>query len=330
MNITLPKQPFIAQQDGENRATVVIENLYPGYGVTLGNALRRVLLSSLPGAAVIAAKIEGVEHEFSALPHIQEDVIGILLNLKKQRFRLHSTEPVKAHILTKGEKQITGNDIKGPSELEVVSKDVPIATLTDSKAQLEMELLIQQGLGYKTAEEHKRDHDFEIGMIAVDSIFSPVLAANYRVEDMRVGERTDYNRLILFIETDGTLKPEQALRNSIEILLSQYQALKKIKLKAKTSAESFKKTGLSDKKARRKKKVSRKDKDKEAQLRKTKLEDLKLSSRTESALQDAGVRTVGGLLQKGEKNLREMKGVGDKAIKEIRRKIGRLGLVLEE
>ncbi len=326
MDITLPKKPYVAQRESDNKATLVIEGLYPGYGVTLGNALRRVLLSSLPGAAVSAVKIEGAEHEFSTLPYVQEDVIGIILNLKKQRFRLSSQEPLKAHILAKGKKDVTGADIKGPSELEVVSHQAPVASLTDSKAELEAELQVQNGLGYVTAEEHKATQDLEVGMIAVDSIFSPVLAVNYRIEDMRVGERTDFNRLILSIETDGTLAPEEAVERAVSILVDQYQAIKKVQaeksLSSTPSEEDEEEEGQSSK--------QEVTEVKEAELRKTKLEDLKLTSRTESALQEAGVRSVGGLLQKGEEGLRDIKGIGDKAIKEIRRKIGRLGLVLEE
>jgi DNA-directed RNA polymerase subunit alpha len=325
MNISLAKQPQMIQEDG-NTATIVVENLFPGYGLTLGNALRRVLLSSLPGAAIAAVKIEGVEHEFSTIPHIKEDVIEIILNLKKQRFRLKGNDSIRAQVSAKGEGAVTGKAIKGPSELEVVSQKALIATLTDPKARLEMELIIRPGLGYVTAEEHKRKEDFEVGMIVIDSIFSPVLAVNFRVENMRVGERTDYNALIFSIETDGTITPAEAFQRATQILVEQYKALEKVKVKKQAPAQVEAKE-VSPKKTEEI--LEKKPESKERKLRKIKIQDLKFSKRTESALVEAGVRTVGGILQKGEADLRKVKGLGDKAIKEIRRKIGRLGSVLE-
>jgi DNA-directed RNA polymerase subunit alpha len=218
--INLPNLPKIIKKEG-NKAVFEIEALYPGYGVTIGNSLRRVLLSSLSGAAVTQVKIKGVPHEFSTIPGVLEDVVTIMLNLKQLRFKVFTEEPQKATLKVKGEKKVRGGDINLPSQVELVNKDCHIATLTTKSAELEMELLIEKGIGYSPREARKKEK-LEIGAIPLDAIFTPIKRVSYRVENMRVGERTDYDRLFLEIETDGTISPEETFIQASEILVSHF------------------------------------------------------------------------------------------------------------
>lgn len=218
--IPLPLKPKIVEKKG-NWAKFEIEALYPGYGVTIGNSLRRVLLSSLEGAAVTQMKIKGVSHEFSTIPGVLEDVIQIMLNLKKLRFKMLTQEPLKATLKVKGEKKVKGSDFELPSQLELVNKDCHIATLTDKKAELEMEIQIEKGVGYLARERRKKEK-MAIGAILVDAIFTPIKRVAFSVENMRVGERTDFDRLFLEIETDGIISPEEAFFQASEILVSHF------------------------------------------------------------------------------------------------------------
>jgi DNA-directed RNA polymerase subunit alpha len=222
--IPLPKAPKIIKKE-KNKATFEIEALYPGYGVTIGNALRRVLLSSLEGAAVTQMKIKGVPHEFTTIPGVLEDVVTIMLNLKQLRFRMIGEEPQRASLKVKGEKEVKGADFELPAQLELVNPDCHIATLTSKNAKLEMEILVEKGVGY-LPRERKRKEKLEIGVIPVDAIFTPVKRVAIRTENMRVGERTDFDRLFLEIETDGTITPEEAFLKACEILINQFSFLK--------------------------------------------------------------------------------------------------------
>ena len=223
--ILLPKKPKIVNKK-DNKATFEIEALYPGYGITIGNSLRRVLLSSLHGVAITQVKIKGVQHEFSTIKGVLEDIIVITMNLRQMRFKLFSDEPQKATLKIKGEKEIKASDFEFPSQVEIVNKDCHIATLTDKKSELEMEIKIEKGLGYDPAEQRKRKEKLEVGSIAVDAIFTPVKRVSYKVENMRVGERTDFDKLKLEIETDGTVDPEQAFSRSCGILLDHFSMFK--------------------------------------------------------------------------------------------------------
>ena len=216
----LPSQPKVIEKK-DNFAVFEIEGLYPGYGVTIGNSLRRVLLSSLSGAAVTQIKIKGAQHEFSTISGVKEDVISILLNLKQLRFKLHSDEPQKAELKVKGIKKVKASLFKLPSQVELANKDLYIATLTSNSAELNIEIIIEKGLGYETVESRKKEK-LEIGTIAVDAAFTPVRKVSYRVENMRVGDRTDFDRLFLELETDGTLSPEEAFSKAAEILISHF------------------------------------------------------------------------------------------------------------
>jgi len=227
--IPLPSQPKIIEKKG-NRAIFQIEALYPGYGVTIGNSLRRVLLSSLAGAAVTRVKIRGIQHEFSTIPGILEDVIEIILNLKQLRFKLFTSEIQKARLKVKGEKEVKASDFELPSQVEIVNKTAHIATLTAKKAELEIEVQIEKGLGYQPRES-REEEKLEIGEISLDAIFTPVKKVSYQIENMRVGKRTDFDRLNLEIETDGQITPEEAFSQASEILVKHFSLF----------AEAFKK-----------------------------------------------------------------------------------------
>jgi len=245
--IPLPKS-FKISEKKDNYVSFVVEGLYPGYGVTLGNALRRVLLSSLSGAAIIEVKIKGVDHEFSTIPGILEDVITICLNLKLLRFKIYSDEPQKAMLKIRGEKKISGKDLELPSQLELVNPEQHIADLTDKKAYLEMEILVKKGIGYESREMRDKGK-LGAGQLSLDAAYTPMKRVSFDVENMRVGERTDFDRLILNIETDGTMTPENALIMATEILAEHLSLI---------IAEKEKLVGEKKKKVAKKKKVEKK------------------------------------------------------------------------
>ncbi|PIR58294.1 MAG: DNA-directed RNA polymerase subunit alpha [Parcubacteria group bacterium CG_4_10_14_0_2_um_filter_7_35_8] len=208
----------------ENQAVFEIESLYPGYGVTIGNSLRRVLLSSLPGAAITKMKIKGVPHEFSTIPGVFEDVIQIMLNLKKLRFKVFSEEPQQAILKAKGETDAKGKDFQMSSQLELINKNEHIASLTDKKADLEIEIEVEKGIGYIPREDRKRGK-LGIGEILLDAIYTPVKRVGYQVESMRVGERTDFDKLVMEVQTDGTISPQMAVSQAAQILLDHFSLI---------------------------------------------------------------------------------------------------------
>lgn len=314
MEITLPSKYKIVNA-GNTSATFEIENLYPGYGITIGNALRRVLLSSLKGAAVTTIKIKNASHEFSTLPHIIEDAVEIMLNLKQIRFKLDGDQPQQATLKVKGEGDITAESIICPGQLTVINKDAHIATLTDKKADLDIEMTIEKGLGYVPVEQRKKEK-LEIGTIAIDAIFTPVRKVNYEIENMRVGDRTDFNKIKLFVETDGSISPEDAFINAVDILVKQFSSL------TEENIETDGKEIVSEK--------EEKEAEAAEEITKTKIEDLNLSTRTINALTNNGVKTVGGLCKKTELALKEMEGLGEAGIKEIKKALMKLGLFLKE
>lgn len=220
----LPPKKVVSVETGTNAGTVTIEGCHPGYGSTLGNSLRRVLLSSLPGAAITSVKIKGIKHEFSTIPGVLEDVVQIILNLKKIRFQVHGDEAVRASLKVKGERVVTAADFKVSSDVEVVSTDALVATLTDKKAELELEVEINRGIGYIPVEQQVREEK-EVGVIAVDAIYTPVRRVNFTVQNMRVGKRTDYEKVILDIETDGSMSPKGAFDYAVNILVEQFSSL---------------------------------------------------------------------------------------------------------
>lgn len=316
-NVILPSKPRVISEDAIS-GVYEIDGLYPGYGHTLGNSLRRIILSSLPGAAITSVKIDGVSHEFSTIQGVKEDVITILLNLKKVRFKLLTDEPQTVTLFAKGSKAVTASDIKVPGQVEVLSKDFPIATITDKNTTLNIEMKVEKGLGY-IAKDVLQKGKVDIGVIAVDAIFTPIRRVNYEVENMRVGDRTDHNRLKISIETDGTLTPREALEKSIETMVSQLKAI--IGFKEEEISSSSEGMGVEG---------GAGEAGGESEISKMKVESLGLSTRTANALAAANIRTVGGLSRKKEEDLLETEGLGDKGIQEIKRALGNLGIVLKE
>ncbi len=223
-NILLPSKITFEPGSHENEAVLVVEPCYYGYGTTLGNALRRVLLSSLPGAAVTAVKIQGASHEFTSLENVKEDVLEIILNIKSLRMKVHADEPVKLKLKVSGAKEVTAKDIEPNADVEIVNPNLHIATLTDDKAEFDLELTVERGRGFRPTEERKNEGG-EIGLIAIDALFSPVRNVAYKVEHTRVGEITNFDKLVMTIETDGTITPEEAVRESSKILLDYFSLL---------------------------------------------------------------------------------------------------------
>jgi DNA-directed RNA polymerase subunit alpha len=222
--IALPQKIKFEKGDAEDQGLVVIEPCFPGFGITLGNSLRRVLLSSLPGAAVVGVKIKGADHEFMSLPHVKEDVLEIILNLKQLRFKLHSDEVVKMELEAHGEKEVKAKDFTKNSEAEIVNPDLSIAHITDMAGNLNIEIFVRKGRGYETIEARERTKH-ELGYIELDSPFSPVTSVSVNVENVRVGKMTNWDKLILNITTDGTIGVEEAFGKSTEILIEQFGAL---------------------------------------------------------------------------------------------------------
>ncbi|MFB6225025.1 MAG: DNA-directed RNA polymerase subunit alpha, partial [Candidatus Paceibacteria bacterium] len=223
MDIPLPNKPQLVEEKSENSAVYAIEPLFPGYGVTIANSLRRVMLSSLSGTAISSVRISGVDHEFSTIPNVLEDVVDISLNLKAINFRLHGVDEAKATLNVTGKKEVTAGDIETGSEVDVVNPDAPILTLSDPSESIEMELTITRGVGFVKADEHNLPR--EIGLIALDSVYSPVKRVSYSIEDIRVGDVTNYNKAIFEITTNGSISPYEAITHAADILVKQFQAL---------------------------------------------------------------------------------------------------------
>ena len=240
--IQLPEQVKIIKKEG-HRAIFEILPLMPGYGATIANPLRRVLLSSLEGAAVTSIKIKGVDHEFTTVPGVMEDIIQIILNVKRIRFKLYSEEPVKVSLHIKGDKEVTAADIKTTSDIEVVNPGQHIATLSDKKADFEMELDIERGVGYVPVEQRQKDK-LAIGVIAIDAIFSPVRMVNFTVDNIRVGQRIDYNRITIDIETDGSIEPEEALKRASEIIVKHFEIISSVEVQENKEKEKPKKKAV--------------------------------------------------------------------------------------
>jgi len=315
-HIVLPEKPRIVSED-ETKGVYEIDGLYAGYGHTLGNSLRRIILSSMPGYAITTVKIAGVPHEFSTLSGLSEDVISVLLNLKRVLFQMTGDEPQVVTLNVKGAKEVTAADIKLPSQVTIVNKDLHIATLTDKNASLDIEMTVEKGMGY-SAKETRGKGKMDVGTIATDAIFTPIRRVNYEVENMRVGERTDYNRLRMIIETDGTVSPHDALVASIEIMIRQLKAIVGFK---EEEPEMPEETVVDVSK--------KKDDSPDQEILKTRIENLNFSTRTSNALLGANVRTVGGLTRKKEDDLLDIDGLGPKGIQEIKQVLSNLGITLK-
>ncbi|MBI2063031.1 MAG: DNA-directed RNA polymerase subunit alpha [Candidatus Yanofskybacteria bacterium] len=231
----LPTEPKVVSKNG-NQAVFEIGPLFPGYGTTIGNTLRRVLMSSLDGAAITFMKIKGVDHEFSAISGVLEDVIEIILNLKRVRFKLFSDEPVTLVLSSKGEGEVTAANIKSTSDVEIINKNQHIATVTDKKIEFEMEITVERGIGYVPAEQRQKEK-LSVGKIAIDGIFTPIRNVNFTVENIRVGQRTDYNKVLLDVETDGSISPEEALKKASQILVEHFTIIKNVELPTEEAAK---------------------------------------------------------------------------------------------
>jgi len=224
-NIILPSRvDIVSDKKNPNKATITIEPCFYGYGKTLGNALRRVMLSSMPGGAVTAIKLKGATHEFSTLPNVKEDILEIMLNFKESRLKVFSNEPVKLTLRVKGEKEVTAADISKSSDVEIINPDLHLITLTGADADLEIEIIVSQGRGYVTS-EMRENEDLELGMISVDSIFTPIKNIGYKTENVRVGQITNYDKLIFDIETDGIVSPKDVFIQSVQILIDHFNIL---------------------------------------------------------------------------------------------------------
>ena len=294
------------QDQSETAATFVIKPIEPGYGNTLGNSLRRVLLSSIRGAAIVAFKIEGVNHEFTTVSGVKEDVVDIMLNLKNIRFKAHTDQPVELRLEKTGAGVVTAADISASADVEVVNPDQIIATIDDAKTKLAIDLVVEPGHGYRTIEQSSEDR-LHSDMIALDAVFSPVLRVRYKVDNTRVGQNSNLDRLDLTVETDGSISPREAFEEAAAILINQYTALA-----GSTTIESAPALG----------KETEDDSD-ELQVR---IEDLSLTARTTNALVNNEINTVHDLVNLTEQDLRELKGFGSKALDEVKDKIAELNL----
>ncbi|MDQ1282004.1 MAG: DNA-directed polymerase [Patescibacteria group bacterium] len=315
-NINLPSKPKIIKEEGD-KGVYEIDGLYPGYGYTLGNSIRRIIISSIPGVAITSLSIEGVKHEFSTIEGIKEDVISIILNLKAVNFVVHGDELQKIHLKVKGPKIITAKDIEHSSSVEIVNKDSYICEITD-KVSLDIEMNLEKGMGYISKEQVEKERT-AIGAISLDASFTPVKRASYEVENMRIGDRTDHNRLRLTIETDGTISPREVLEFSIATMITQLQSI-----------IGFKETESNDEGILSDGSVLDEKSDMENSPMKIKIEELEFSTRTENALISGGIKTLSGLLKKSEGDLKALGGLGDKAIEEIKELLDGKGLALKK
>lgn len=318
-SILLPQKPKYTVID-DKTGLFEIEGCHPGYGTTLGNALRRVLLSSLPGAAIVSVKMKNVKHEFSTIPNVLEDVIQIILNLKQVRFKLFDGEAVKVTLKAKGEKVITAEDIECPSNVEVVNKDAHIATITSPKGEFEMELEISGGIGYVPVEQQEREKK-EVGVIAMDAIYTPIKRVNYTISNTRVGKRTDFEKISLEITTDGSIDPTEAFAKSVDILVDQFSVFKNLKEKEEVAEE----------KEEVEEKVEKKEEEKIEDPKKIEITELKsLSTRTLNVLEKGKIKYVGDIVKLNEAELTEIDGMGAKGVKEIKKAIGDFGINLKK
>jgi DNA-directed RNA polymerase subunit alpha len=287
-------------------ATFVVEPLHAGYGNTLGNSLRRVLLSSIEGAAIVAFRIEGATHEFTTVAGVKEDVVDIMLNLKNVRLKVHTDQPIELRLEKKGAGVITAGDITASADVEIVNPEQVIATIDDPKKSIIFDLVVEAGRGYRTIEESSESR-LHSDMIALDAVFSPVLRVRYKVDNTRVGQETNLDKLLLTVDTDGSISPRDAFEEASAILVNQYTALA-----GSTTVEAAPALGQIA--------------EDEASELNTSIEELNLTARTANALVNNDIRTVHDLVTLTEQDLRELKGFGSKALDEVKDKLAELEL----
>ena len=330
--ILLPSKPRAVSEES-NKGVFEIDGLVPGYGYTLGNSLRRIILSSLPGAAITAVKIDGVSHEFSTIEGVSEDVITILLNLKNVRFHLIGEEAAKITLSAKGPKVVTAGDFTANSAVEIANKDQFICEIT-GKVGLNIELTVERGLGFVPRDAHHKQKA-DIGTIFLDAIFSPIRRVSYDVEEMRVGDKTNFNRLRMTIETDGTLSPREALESSVKTMIEQLAAIVSIDsgeiIAQVQSAQASKAPSMQAMTTDDTQGVAEEDSSVDVtDVMKNRIDGIGLSTRTLNALSAANIRTIGGIARKHVTDLLEIDGIGDKGIVEIKDALSAFGLSLKE
>jgi len=321
--IVLPSKPKIILEEG-NKGVYEVDGFYPGYGFTIGNSLRRIILSSLPGAAITSVKIGGIEHEFSSIKGVKEDVVMIMLNIKNIRIKMLSAEPQIITVKAKGIKTIMAKDIEAPGQVEIINPELVIATLTDKDSELNMEMTVEKGLGFASRDMLGKNR-VDIGTIILDANFTPIRRVSYEVENMRVSDRTDFNRLRIFIETDGSITPKESLEKSIYIMMEQLKAITGFEEKENMPDEN-----ISTDSSKNVSGQGNGDSQKlDPEFLKTRIENLNLSVRTLNALSSANIRTIGGLARKKEKDILEIEGLGAKGVAEIKRILGEQGITLK-
>ncbi len=326
--IILPSKPKAVLEEGF-KGVYEIDGLVPGYGYTLGNSLRRIILSSLRGAAVTAVKIEGVSHEFSTIEGLREDVITILLNLKNIRFNVTGEEPQKISLSIKGPKVVTADDITPNGAVEIINKDQYICEIT-GKTALNIELTIEKGLGFVPRDQHHKQKA-DIGSIFLDAIFSPIRRVSYDVEEMRVGDKTNFNRLRMTIETDGSITPREALEQSVQTMIEQLAAIISVdsqkiieEIQASVGAPTVSEKAVATPALEGDEEMDVTD------VLKNRIDTIGLSTRTLNALSAANIRTVGGIARKKVEDLLEIDGIGDKGITEIKDVLAQFNLSLKD
>lgn len=311
IEIEKPKIECIESNDDNSYGKFSIEPLERGYGATLGNSLRRILLSSLPGAAVTSLKIDGVLHEFSTIPGVKEDVVEIILNLKGLSLKIDGEGPRTIYIDARGQGEVTAGDIKSEGDVEIINKDMHIATLNED-AKLYMEINVDKGRGYVPAEKNKEQNPI-IGVIPVDSIYTPVNRVNFSIEDTRVGQVTDYDRLTFEIWTDGTIKPEEALSLSAKILIEHLKLFM-------TLTDHVSDVNI----------MVEKEEDKKEKVLDMTIEELDLSVRSYNCLKRAGINTVDELTQRTVEDMMKVRNLGKKSLEEVEHKLAALKLSLRQ
>jgi len=306
----------IAEISEDNRyGKFICEPLERGYGTTFGNSLRRMLLSSLEGAAITSIRIDGVLHEFSTIPGVRDDVTNIVLNLKELCFKMQGDEPHTVRIDIEGEKEVTGADVICDSEIEVLNPDHHIATVNET-GKLKMEMIVERGRGYVPSDKNKKPDD-TIGVIPIDSIFSPVKRVNYTVQDTRVGNVTDYDRLILEVWTDGSLRPEEAVSKAASILVMHLKLFQNM-------------DGLPEEREEEEASFPEEKEDDSSKVLDMTIEDLDLSVRSFNCLKRANINTVADLAEKTEDDMMKVRNLGRKSLEEVKKKLEELGLSLRE
>lgn len=311
IEIEKPRIECVDMSEDNTYGRFVVEPLERGYGITLGNSLRRVLLSSLPGAAVTSVKIDGVLHEFSTIAGVVEDVTDIILNIKQLAIKMHGDEPQVIRLYAEGEGEVRAGDLEVGPDVEVMNPDLHLATL-NGDARLHMEMTVKKGRGYVSAERNK-EPDLPIGVIPVDSIFTPVKKVNYTVEDTRVGQVTNYDKLTLEVWTNGTIRPDEATSLAARVMMEYLNLF--VSLTDNVDDVEI---------------VVEKEEDQRSKLLEMSIEELDLSVRSYNCLKRAGINSIGELTQKTDEDMIKVRNLGKKSLEEVKQKLGALGLTLKQ